>query len=231
VPKLAAPENLFDEEGFVSLQQIKLGNCYLYEVLKDSNVQLVHLDKGNYVRSCKRFALKEKKTEYVVDTRMMLRKGGKGEFLLLSLDHCFADNEPVRLENTTILKVAIEKHKDFEEARVEFSNKFLAYAKKHSVVNICKKFNQMVHDSLCLLNVKAQLSGQAEQGQLRVLNAKCEGPFGDIRARITVDGVSLHCDGLIGSFLLEKPSCLDVPEGMVTVEGKVSNVAEQTSNT
>jgi len=47
----------------------------------------------------------------------------------------------------------------------------------------------MVHDSLCVLKVKSQLSGQLDKGYLKLVNIKCDGIFGDVEANIVVDGV------------------------------------------
>ena len=88
-----------------------------------------------------------------------MKEGGKGTFILLSLDHCFSEQEDSDIGRSTICKISIEKYTDFEDLNIEFNHAFLAFAKKNSVVNICKKFNQMVHDSLCVMKVKNLMSG------------------------------------------------------------------------
>ena len=137
------------------------------------------------------------------------------------------DNEPPSVKNTTIFKINIEKYKDFEEARIEFHHSFLAYAKKHSVVNICKKFNQMVHDSLCMFKIKSSISGELKKGYIKIVNMKCTGVFGDINVKMSVDGANLIGNGLVGNYLLEKGYKFDLSEGSLTIEASLSNIAER----
>ena len=70
-------------------------------------MELIHVDKYNYIRSVNKFLLKENKTEYVINTRLRLDNGGIGEFYLLCLDQSFEDKEPMKLNNTTIFKIPI----------------------------------------------------------------------------------------------------------------------------
>ena len=45
-----------------------------------------------------------------------------------------------------ILKATVERGCEFGAITLDYDRKFLSYGKKASVVNICKKFNQMVSD-------------------------------------------------------------------------------------
>lgn len=119
---------------------------------------------------------------------MILPEGGKGTLYLMCLDYCFSDNEAPSFDNSIIFKIEINDLKDFNEGRIEFNNKFLSFAKKNSVVKICKKFNQMVHDSLCSLKTKYQMSGNIKKGSLKIINIKCLGSFGDSSVLIRIDG-------------------------------------------
>lgn len=122
--------------------------------------------------------MREGKTEYAVESKVYLPKGGKGTLLLLSVDQKFTEKETNRLEDATIFRIAIEKANTFEDSKLDFSSKFLAFAKKASLVSICKKFNQMVHDDLCKLKVKSKYTGDSKRGLLKLVNIKCVGGFG-----------------------------------------------------
>ena len=74
----------------------------------------MHVDKLNYVRAAKSFTIKDNKTEYMINTKLTLRDGGKGEVYLLSHDHHFDDKEPKNFRNSIIFKIIIDKYKDFE---------------------------------------------------------------------------------------------------------------------
>lgn len=99
----------------------------------------------------------------------------------------------------------IENLKSFEEGKVELNPQFLTFAKKNSVVNICKKFNQMVHDSLCALKIKTKMSGTVKKGVLKIINIKCTGPFGDAEVKLKIDSISFSANGQINNYLLGKP--------------------------
>lgn len=92
VPELIPSVNQFDESSTVFISQIKISNSFLYEVLSGVNVSLIHVDKWGYVRAVKRFTINDKKTEYIINTKLSLNDGAKGEVYLLSHDHHFEDN-------------------------------------------------------------------------------------------------------------------------------------------
>lgn len=105
VPKPNPPQQQIDESSAIAVSQFRITNCYIYEVLKASSVQLVHIDQFNQVKTVQRFQLKENKAEYVIDTKLLLRNGGKGCLYMLCLDYNFADSKEEAFENKTVFKV------------------------------------------------------------------------------------------------------------------------------
>ncbi len=85
-----------------------------------------------------------------------------------------------------------------------YSSKFLAFAKKASVVNICKKLNKMIHDDLLKFKVKSRSTGTIKKGILKIINMKCTGPFGQSQVSITVDSINKQAVGQIGNYLMDK---------------------------
>lgn len=91
IPKLAKPENTFSEDSSAKINQIKLANCFLHEIINKANVQIIHVDKYNYVRTTPKFTIQEDKTEYLIETNARLEDGGKGTLYLVCLDQDFQD--------------------------------------------------------------------------------------------------------------------------------------------
>lgn len=60
----------------------------------------------------------------------------------------------------------------------------------------------MVHDSLCTLKTKYQMSGTVKKGYIKLLNMKCVGSFGDCDVRLRVDGTHFRANGQVNNFML-----------------------------
>lgn len=89
------------------------------------------------------------------------------------------------------------------------------------MVNICKRFNQMVHDNLLKLKVKSRFTGIIKKGILRLINVKCTGSFGKIAVSISSDSVYKHMVGQIGNYLLEKSYSFYINEGSIKIKAKI----------
>ena len=83
----------------------------------------------------------------------------------------------------------------------------------------------MVHDSLCVFKITSKMSGELTHCYLKTANLKCVGTFGDAQVNMTIDGVSLIGNGLVGNYLLEKGYKFYVSEGRVSIKADLSNLA------
>lgn len=142
-------------------------------------------------------------------------------FYLLNLDQPFDEKVTGSVQDSLIFKINIDQPNKIDEANVDFSSKFLAFAKKASVVNICKRFSQMVHDNLLKLKVKSRFTGIIKKGILRLINAKCTGSFGKIAVSVSTDSVYRHMVGQMGNYLLEKSYSFYVGEGNIKIKAKI----------
>jgi len=70
---------------------VKLNNCFLFEVIKNNEVQLIHVSPKGIVTAFFKFTIKEDKTEYIIETKSILLKGGKGALYLIDLDQKFTE--------------------------------------------------------------------------------------------------------------------------------------------
>lgn len=109
---------------------------------------------------------------------------------------------------------------------MDFSSKFLAFAKKASVVNICKKFNQMVHDDLMQLKVKGKYVGDNKRGILKIINIRCIGQFGKALVGVGIDSVFLNSFGQINNFMLLKPYRFYISEGHAELKITLTNTTD-----
>ena len=85
IPKLNPPEVLFDELSTLRLDQIKISNCYLYEVSNNCKVQFVHIDIKGKINAFNSFKITENKTEYIIPTSINVAVGGRGTLYLINL--------------------------------------------------------------------------------------------------------------------------------------------------
>ena len=88
---------------------------------------------------------------------------------------------------------------------MQFSHSFMVYAKKVALVNLCKKFNQMVHDNLFKIKVKTKYIGNVPSGLLKIINIKTTGTFGKVHASLAIDEALINVSGTKGNYLLERP--------------------------
>ena len=122
---------------------------------------------------------------------------------MIDMDQQFTDKPSQTINDSIILKLTIENINKIEDSKVDYSSKFLSYAKKASVVNVCKKFNQMVHDDLLKLKFKTKYIGDFKKGILKLINIRCKGPTaGKVSASITIDSVAFKWTGQIGNYLM-----------------------------
>jgi hypothetical protein len=91
IPKLNNTETSFDIDSVLLLEQIKLQNCYLFEVIKNNIVQLFHTDMRGVMTSFNKFTIIDNKTEYTILTRQSLKEGGRGTLYLINLDQQFTE--------------------------------------------------------------------------------------------------------------------------------------------
>jgi hypothetical protein len=62
-----------EEESNIEINQIKLSNCFLSEILAEKGaVQLIHVNNKGVVTVMNRFNLIENKSDYILDTRCTL---------------------------------------------------------------------------------------------------------------------------------------------------------------
>jgi hypothetical protein len=57
--------------------------------------------------------IKEDKTEYIIDTKSIISKGGKGALYLINLDQSFTEIQSNKFENSIIFKINLNKPNNF----------------------------------------------------------------------------------------------------------------------
>jgi len=58
IPTLNPPETLFDEDSTIIMDQLKLVNCFLFQVIEGSTVQLLHVAPKGYITAFSKFVIK-----------------------------------------------------------------------------------------------------------------------------------------------------------------------------
>ena len=88
-PQLLPTKLEIDEESQVQLEELRLSNCFLGEVLNDHRLKWVHVCPKGTLTSFGSFGLREGQSDYVIPTKVTLPSGGKGTFYLVNLDQTF----------------------------------------------------------------------------------------------------------------------------------------------
>jgi hypothetical protein len=89
MPKLNNTETVFDVNSTLILEQIKIQNCFFFEVIKNNFVMLFHADIRGVITAFSKFSIGDNKSEYTLSTRHNLKEGGRGTLYLINLDQQF----------------------------------------------------------------------------------------------------------------------------------------------
>ena len=57
----------------MQLEQIKIQNCFLFEIIRNNQVQLFHVSPKGEVTAFNKFVVADAKTEYTIETRETLK--------------------------------------------------------------------------------------------------------------------------------------------------------------